>query len=194
MKKLSAYLFLILFSFSAPSFADDIRDFQIEGMSIGDSLLDFFNEEEIRISIKKKYYAYLPEKKFIDLEFNSSPNFKTYDALQISIKPNDSKYIIYAVDGILKIEDMNNCNKKINEVSVIISNQFIDATKVKQKKTKHPADQSGKSTTWGVAFFLNEDGSVSVRCYDWHKDIEYFDSFRISMRSFELNEWLGSGG
>ena len=185
---------VLIFSLQTWTKADDIRDFEIEGMSIGESLLDYYSEEEIRISIKKKYYAYLPEKKFIDLEFNSSPNFKTYDALQISIKPNDSKYIIYAVDGILKIEDMNNCNKKINEVSVIISNQFIDATKVKQKKTKHRADQSGKSTTWGVAFFLNEGGSVSVRCYDWHKDIGYFDSFRISMRSFELNEWLGSGG
>ena len=48
MKKLSAYLFLILFSFSAPSFADDIRDFQIEGMSIGDSLLDYMSKDEIK--------------------------------------------------------------------------------------------------------------------------------------------------
>jgi len=32
MKKLSTYLFLILFSFSAPSFGDDISDFQSEGM------------------------------------------------------------------------------------------------------------------------------------------------------------------
>ena len=30
-----------------PSQADDIRDFQIEGMSIGDSLLDFVNEDKI---------------------------------------------------------------------------------------------------------------------------------------------------
>ena len=47
MKKLSTYLFLILFSFSAPSFADDIRDLEIEGMSVGDSLLDFFDKDII---------------------------------------------------------------------------------------------------------------------------------------------------
>jgi len=47
MKKLSTYLFLILFSFQTLSLADDISDFQIEGMSIGDSLLDYFSEEEI---------------------------------------------------------------------------------------------------------------------------------------------------
>ena len=48
MKKLSTYLFLILFSFQTPSQADDIRDFQIEGMSIGDSLLDYTSEKEIK--------------------------------------------------------------------------------------------------------------------------------------------------
>ena len=28
--------------------ADDIRDFEIEGMSIGDSLLNYFNKEHIK--------------------------------------------------------------------------------------------------------------------------------------------------
>ena len=46
MKKLLAFLFS-LFLLSSPSvFADDISDFQIEGMSIGDSLLDYMSEEE----------------------------------------------------------------------------------------------------------------------------------------------------
>ena len=47
MKNLSAYLFLLLFSHQTPSEADDIRDFQIEGISVGDSLLDYFSEEKI---------------------------------------------------------------------------------------------------------------------------------------------------
>ena len=47
MKKLSLYLFLLLFTLQTPSQADDIRDFQIEGISVGDSLLDYFSEEEI---------------------------------------------------------------------------------------------------------------------------------------------------
>ena len=47
MKKLYVYLFLVFFALQTPSSSDDIRDFQIEGMSIGDSLLDYFSEEEI---------------------------------------------------------------------------------------------------------------------------------------------------
>ena len=46
MKRLSLYLFLLFFTLQTPSQADDIRDFQIEGMSVGDSLLDYINKED----------------------------------------------------------------------------------------------------------------------------------------------------
>ena len=55
MKKLSTYLFLILFIFQTPSQADDIRNFQIEGMSIGDSLLKFVDKNTIFSSRKYTY-------------------------------------------------------------------------------------------------------------------------------------------
>ena len=74
MKKLSTYLFLILFSFSAPSFADDIRDFQIEGMSVGDSLLDYFSEEKINANRP----VYFEEAAFVPVRIYSQ-NFKVYD-------------------------------------------------------------------------------------------------------------------
>ena len=47
MKKLLAIVVLSLFLIT-PSQANDIRDFQIEGMSIGDSLLDNFSEKQIK--------------------------------------------------------------------------------------------------------------------------------------------------
>ena len=39
---------VLIFSFQSWTKADDIRDFEIEGMSIGDSLLDYFSESEIQ--------------------------------------------------------------------------------------------------------------------------------------------------
>ena len=50
MKNLLGVVVLGLFLIT-PSWADDITDFQIEGMSVGDSLLDYVSKEEI----KKKY-------------------------------------------------------------------------------------------------------------------------------------------
>ena len=90
MKKLSTYLFLIFFSFSAPSFADDIRDFQIEGISIGDSLLDYFDKEKIEKFIYGDYYK---DKTFTSVEYISQPDSK-YEVIQIHFKTNDKEIYI----------------------------------------------------------------------------------------------------
>ena len=47
MKRLLLIL-ILTFSFQSWTKADDIRDFEIEGMSIGDSALDFFSKNSAR--------------------------------------------------------------------------------------------------------------------------------------------------
>ena len=54
MKRLLLIL-ILTFSFQSLIKADDIRDFQIEGMSIGDSLVDHFSEEFIETHISYFY-------------------------------------------------------------------------------------------------------------------------------------------
>ncbi|MDP7148048.1 MAG: hypothetical protein QGI90_05095 [Nitrospinaceae bacterium] len=59
MKRLLAYLFIVLgLGLVVSVKADDIRDFQIEGISLGDSLLDYFSEEKIKEKLQdnKTYY------------------------------------------------------------------------------------------------------------------------------------------
>jgi hypothetical protein len=56
MKKLLLSLFLFGFLISPSVFADDISNFPIEGISIGDSLLDYMTEEEI-MSNKINYFS-----------------------------------------------------------------------------------------------------------------------------------------
>ena len=96
MKKLLALLFSLFF-LSAPSvIADDISDFQIEGISIGDSLLDYMTEEEIlkEIEENKGIYEFLKEpNKYI--EVYKFDNLKIYNSgLSFFIKNNQtSKYI-----------------------------------------------------------------------------------------------------
>ena len=48
MKRLLLILILTL-SFQTFAKADDISDFEIEGISIGDNLLDYFSVDEIKI-------------------------------------------------------------------------------------------------------------------------------------------------
>ncbi|MDA0968404.1 MAG: hypothetical protein O2935_03585, partial [Proteobacteria bacterium] len=54
MKRLLLIL-IIIFSLQSLIKADDIKDFQIEGMSIGDSLLDYVNNRTIKNSRKYEY-------------------------------------------------------------------------------------------------------------------------------------------
>ena len=59
-------LFVLLFSSSV--FAEDISDFEIEGMSIGDSALDFFSEKQIKENVIKSSVTLMlleKKKKFI---------------------------------------------------------------------------------------------------------------------------------
>ena len=49
-------LTLFVFFFSSLVFAEDISDFEIEGISIGDSLLKKFSRDEIESFYKAPYY------------------------------------------------------------------------------------------------------------------------------------------
>ena len=75
MKRLLLIL-ILTFSFQSLTKADDIRDFEIEGMSIGDSLLDHMSEVEINNSILKSKYK---DSSFVRVE--SYNNLKSYDNL-----------------------------------------------------------------------------------------------------------------
>ena len=84
-------LFLI-----TPSWADDITDFQIEGISLGDNALDFIIDED-KIDKKfwpgsKKYYSF-------DLGQNSKIKFETYDNMQFIVKNGDKKYKLQGIKG-----------------------------------------------------------------------------------------------
>ena len=135
-------LFVLLFSSSV--FAEDISDFQIEGISIGDSLLDYFSEEEIidEIEINKYMYEYTTN------EFGEVYKYdglQTYFMTSFFVKPEDKNFIIYAIYGTLPHENnINNCYQKINEISKEFTITFKSAKKLDQNYN-HPVDPSGRS-------------------------------------------------
>ena len=55
MKRLLIIL-ILTFSFQSLTNADDIRDFKIEGISIGDSLLDYYSKKELNNSFETYKY------------------------------------------------------------------------------------------------------------------------------------------
>ena len=109
MKKFLAIIILSL-CFITSSQADDIGDFQIEGMSIGDSLLNYMSLNQIKDSRrnyfkeKRKYYVVAR----VD-------NLETYEVVDLYLKTGDQKYLIRTIGGNVKL-DKNMCfpKKKTN--------------------------------------------------------------------------------
>ena len=193
MKKLSIYLFLIFFGFQTSSLGDDIRDFEIEGISIGDSLLDYFSEDEIKNNIMKNYYKYKSNKKFIAVEFNEFPFFKTYGNIQVHVKSDDKKYKIYQIAGVdFYDENIDDCYKKQNEIDKELSKVFKKAERDYASKEKHPADESGKSNVTYIAYWFKSGVYVSIDCTDWSSKMKpRVDNLKVKLATKEFNDWLG---
>jgi len=186
MKRLSLYLFLILFTLQTPSQADDIRDFQIEGISVGDSLLDYLSEE--KINEPKKFY-YPDSKKFYNITFYSLPRLETYDGIQFYIKKKDKRYIVYGIVGQIYFKDnIKDCYKKKDEIVNELSEEFKNTKKKDYGTKKHAADSSSTSNT--VVFFFKTGGNINVVCYDWSGKNNRTDGLGINIETQEIRDFI----
>ena len=192
MKCLSLYLFLILFTLQTPSQADDIQDIQIEGMSVGESLLKYIDKEEIE---NGKLTDYSGSKKFsrISKSFQDS----IYDDIQFHFKTNDPKYIIHSIEGVIYFEnDIPACLNKQKEVATTISKEI--SGKVIKNDAEKKIDREGEHrSTIYPQYIVVIGGYVDFVCYDWTKKYEgrpfgYSDSLKISLTTDEMDKWINT--
>ncbi len=177
---------ILIFSFQSLTKADDIRDFQIEGMSIGDSLLDFFSETEIKSNIKTQYYEYKKNFQFIAIEIQDHESFEKYFGVQIHVKKKDSTFKIYGISGFNfcqdNVDDCYDMQKKIEKDFLIIFNNV----KVKQYTTTHPADSTGKSKVKTIDYEFNNGDAISINVYNWSNAMPHVDNYDVSIDTFEF--------
>ena len=108
---------VLIFTFQSWTKADDISEFEVEGMSIGDSLLDYFTEKEIKERIQRDFPGSDKYKRFwLKKNEISSFEIKTYDSIQVVFKKKDKYFKVAGIAGELHITDINNCYKKQNEI------------------------------------------------------------------------------
>jgi hypothetical protein len=178
-------LFSTILSFNS-SFADNISDFQIEGISLGDKALDYFSKLELNNSIDSRNYKN-NEFKYYFLEY---PKSKTYEFIQITVKPSDKSFEIYGIEGHMFYKNINQCHKKMEEIKIEIDNLlniegFTDSG-------EHYSDPSGKSTYKRYLYYLNED-RITIICYDMSKEFEKKgakDRLAVGLDKSEFIEFL----
>ena len=182
MKRLLLIL-ILTFTFQILTKADDIRDFQIEGISIGDSLLDLMSEKEINKKSTDKffyknneyYYHYFPSLNFL----------KTYDALQLTFKNNDPNYIIYSLQGVIRPINMNECFSKIknikNELNILFN---------KNAKFDQGNHSFFKSSTYERYYYNLDSGYVEIVCYDMSEKSKKTDSLYVIVDNKNFTKFL----
>ena len=160
-------LFILLFSSSV--LADDISDFQIEGISVGDSLLDYFTLEEIVNNAETRNFN---DNSFYEIEINSS-KYKDYQSMSFNLKSNDKNYIIYGVIGTIFYRyDPKKCIYKKKEIEKEINFISQNAERIDHGTYAHWYDKTNKSKVTQVEFYFDKrKGSIVISCYDWSKKI-----------------------
>ena len=186
MKRL-LLIFILTFSFQTLTKADDIRDFQIEGMSIGDSLLDYFSEEEI----KKNTQSFYKNNEYTQVEFNDYSKFKKYWGVDINFLTNDKNYTIVSIAGIVDYrENIKECSKQINIIFNEIGKIFVSWEKQNIKSKKHGADKSGKSV-FESGSYKSKQGWIIVGCNDYALETGWMDHLTVNIKNKKFNDWLG---
>lgn len=178
---------ILIFNLKTWTKAGDIGDFEIEGMSVGSSLLEYASINKIN-SGKRDYYN---NKEFSVVELYPD-DFKekkeTYDLIQFHFKTNDKNKIIQSISGIVSYKNnMKNCYIDLeNNYNDVVS--IFDNWKNLGKETYDHNNGEGKITD----YVLENDSrdEIQIACYDYFNDDEDEDHFRISLRTFEYRVWL----
>ena len=181
---------ILIFSLQSWTKADDIRDFEIEGISLYDSALLHFTESELKEGVSDNYTSD---------KFSTSAIFKTfeeYDYLQLSFKKNDSKYIIQDISATKEI-NYSKCLKDIEDIKNQIFALYENSSEIRDdgKKTyEHPADKSGETKVTDIAWYFNNGDVILVQCYNWKskfgKKNNSVDELKIVISNKEFDKWI----
>ena len=182
---------VLIFSLQSWTKADDIRDFEIEGMSVGDKLLNFMSINEIKKNTmpyfkdKRKYYV-----------VGIVDNLKKYDQVEIYLKSNDANYEIKSILAGVFPDNVNKCIEEKKDIIKVLDVMFKDYEKVSDSKN-HEADITGNSKAHIDQYNINFPNHIRVECTEFSEQMknegQAQNSLNIVVMSKEINNWIASG-
>ena len=180
---------IIIFSFQSWTKADDISDFEIEGMSVGDSLLNFANEKMIKSSISTRQY---PNDKYTLYEADKYIQTKNYDYISATTLKNDKDYIVTSISGKINYNDLEKCLKLKSEIQNDIEGIITYDDK---EEVEYPIENND-GTVHGVQYYLKPHPSneaIVINCYDFTEESGRVKNLSVSANSqnfayFLINE------
>ena len=179
-------ILILTFSFQSWTKADDINDLEIAGMSLGDSLLEYYTESKLNLNKSRTNYP------GSDKYYSISIVEKTYeyDGMKFDVKSGDKKYLIAGMDGRIHFEETSKCLKKKKE----IINEIVFNIKVKKRddyEFEYPQYIKSKAIITDLSI---EGGDIRIWCDDISKETRekfgLIKSLAVSISSDVFANWL----
>ncbi len=190
MKKI---FFIVFFTFLQSSVnSNDIENLQIEQISIGDSLLDYYSKKQID---KRSSHIKLGKKKFKEYKkFYKDKNNELYDRVVLYFKSDDIKYIVKQISGRKYfINQIDNCYKTQNIISNDIEKILENSEKIESGIEKQKRYPNGDSYIKTIFFYLNNRSIISIDCYDYSKkDSKSKDRLSVVFSTHEYSKWFNN--
>ena len=199
MKKISSYILFLVLSFNSASSANELKEFEIGGFSLGESLLDYFDKSDINNELKSEYTYFYKDNKYAVLgvgdgvDYNLSMKFENYDELALTVRPDDKKFIIYSVSGDIFCKD--NIKKCLSQQKEIVSElEDFFSLEFESWEKPHSVDPSGKSMVYGYNITYADGSDIAVDVYQWSDKMKqennFPDTLQVSMSTKEFSNFL----
>ena len=185
---------VLIFTLQPSTKADDISEFQIEGMSIGDSALIYFNKKELLK--EKEYYQITDSKKFYMSSINS-PKFKNYDNIMFHFMDNDSSFKIYGISAAIwfsenGIRNADDCLVERNKIDKDLIQLFKNLERQVADNNIYAADVTKKSITHNIRYWFKGNDNAGVSCYIYSKEFSGTSHLKVMFNSSELVDWINN--
>ena len=187
--------FLIFFlCFQFISKAEDVSDFEIEGMSIGESLLDFMSEKQINEALGSEK-AYFYENKFVTIStWDNRGNYETYDNVGVILKQGDSTYKIYGLEGLLITQDGNidDCYKKQESIAkeiLIVAGDKYNLNRWFLEKNRKTKEQLAVRYL-DFEIIDSDRKPISIVCFDINRSGDKYTRLVVAVDSEEFDKYL----
>tara|TARA_X000000950_G_C13800482_1_gene613323 strand:+ start:172 stop:762 length:591 start_codon:yes stop_codon:yes gene_type:complete len=192
MKRFILFILFLFLNLQLLAKADDIKEFEIEGYSIGDSLLNHFSKKEIE---NNRFEFLSKNKKYSYSEI--SGKFENFKNLQFIYKKNDKEYEIFAIVGIIFYNnDLNGClEKKQSMVQSVKSIMPSDTDRYDNDGYSH-SKQFPKSLIYSTEFTFKNGDVARVYCLNWSSDVEknqgWTDHLSLNIQTKKFMNWLNN--
>tara|TARA_Y100001970_G_C13805784_1_gene637399 strand:- start:116 stop:700 length:585 start_codon:yes stop_codon:yes gene_type:complete len=190
--KIFVIILILILNFQPWTKASEITELEIEGISVGESLLDFFDKSEID---ENKIFQY-KSNRYVQYVFDL--NNSQYDDMVIEFE-NSGNYIIGSIIGRIKYlnNDFYKCSNKekniLSELKIFFKD---DADYYDRGLDTHEADPSGESKgTWHVFKLKDESGIIYLECLDWSKKFNaegYSDELKLTIFNKKFLNFLNN--